>query len=224
VGHGNLPAWAQAQPDAFWTAADTYERANGRLYTALDVALPRELARPAQLALAQAFVARVVSATLPYAWAVRVRQALDGREQAYLLLMLSERTLDGLARDPAHFFTRADPRHPARGGAAKDPDWNRRDTVRALRVLWETTANEALAHAGLAIRIDHRRLAAQGIDRAPEPKLGATRTAWLRRGRVTPPAAEVQTLRQARAALAQVAQALAEAQGQAGELGSAACG
>jgi hypothetical protein len=38
---------AQADPHSFWVAADTHERANGRTYTELQIALPREL-DPAQ--------------------------------------------------------------------------------------------------------------------------------------------------------------------------------
>ena len=40
---GNLPDFAQGNPLAFWMAADTHERVNGRVYTELQVALPREL-------------------------------------------------------------------------------------------------------------------------------------------------------------------------------------
>ncbi|MGE3542212.1 MAG: hypothetical protein AB7N91_32955 [Candidatus Tectimicrobiota bacterium] len=80
VGQGGMPAWAEADPAALWRAVDTYERANGRLYTLIDLALPRELTRPAQLALFQAFVAQAVGPTHPCAWAVRVRQALDGAD------------------------------------------------------------------------------------------------------------------------------------------------
>jgi RHS repeat-associated protein len=43
----NMPEFAQADPHSFWVAADAYERANGRTYTELQIALPREL-EPAQ--------------------------------------------------------------------------------------------------------------------------------------------------------------------------------
>ncbi len=212
VEHRNMPPWAQDDPRAFWAAADTYERANGRLYTEIDITLPRELTRPAQVALARAFIDREIGTAHPCSWAVRVRRALDGGEYPYMLVMVSERTHDGVARGPAQFFTRADPTDPTRGGAAKDPAWNHREKVLALRVAWAETANRALAQAGLEVRIDHRSLAAQGIDRTPEPKLGPEQTALLRQGIVTPQAAEVLALRQDRAALARVEQEVARLQ------------
>ena len=38
-----MPAWAHDDPRAYWQAADEHERANGRLYREVQVALPREL-------------------------------------------------------------------------------------------------------------------------------------------------------------------------------------
>ena len=38
-----MPAWAQDDPHAYWQAADAHERANGRLYSEVQFALPREL-------------------------------------------------------------------------------------------------------------------------------------------------------------------------------------
>ena len=196
VEHRNMPPWAQANPRAFLAAADTYERANGRLYTELDITLPRELPRPAQVAVARAFIDRAIGTVHPCSWAVRVRRALDGGEHPYVLLMVSERTHDGIARGPDLFFRRANPDDPAHGGAAKDPAWNHRDKVAELREAWAETANQALERAGLVARIDHRSLAAQGLDRMPEPKLGPERTALLRRGIATPQAVQVLALRQ----------------------------
>ena len=43
VEHGHMPAWAQDDPHAYWQAADAHERANGRLYSEVQFALPREL-------------------------------------------------------------------------------------------------------------------------------------------------------------------------------------
>jgi len=130
------------------------ERANGRLYTELDITLPRELTRSDQVALARAFLDREIGTAHPCSWAVRVRRALDGGDHPYVLLMVSERTHDGVERGPAQFFQRAHPTDPTRGGAAKDPAWHHRDKVLALRVAWAETANRALAQAGVAARID----------------------------------------------------------------------
>ena len=53
--------------------------------------------------------------------------------------------------------------------------------IEAMRVAWEEMANHALASAGVDARIDHRSLAAQGIDRAPTVHLGPAATAIERR-------------------------------------------
>jgi hypothetical protein len=214
VEHCNMPAWAQENPHAFWAAADTYERANGRLYTELEIALPRELSHADQAALARSFIASQIGTEHPCSWALHVSHALDGGEQPHAHVMFSERTHDGIARGPDLFFRRANPAAPALGGAAKDPAWNHRDKVEELRVAWAETANRALERAGLEARIDHRSLEAQGIDRLPEPKLGPERTALLRRGIATPESAQVLDLRAYRARLGRVDQAVERTQGQ----------
>jgi hypothetical protein len=53
---GNMPAWAQANPQEFWQAADQNERANGTTYREFEIALPRELAAADRLALVREFI------------------------------------------------------------------------------------------------------------------------------------------------------------------------
>ena len=60
VEHGHMPAWAQDDPHAYWQAADAHERANGRLYSEVQFALPRELDASGRRALAGAFAERGV--------------------------------------------------------------------------------------------------------------------------------------------------------------------
>ena len=40
--HGNMPEWARDEPKKYWQAADENERANGRLYSEVQFALPQE--------------------------------------------------------------------------------------------------------------------------------------------------------------------------------------
>ena len=42
-GSGNLPGWAEGDPNKFWRAGDKYERANGAVYREHEIALPDEL-------------------------------------------------------------------------------------------------------------------------------------------------------------------------------------
>ena len=42
---GHMPAWAEQDPRSYWAAADEHERANGRLFVEVEVALPREFSQ-----------------------------------------------------------------------------------------------------------------------------------------------------------------------------------
>ena len=54
--------------------------------------------------------------------------------------------------------------------------------LKGWRDSWEKHENAALEKAGRPERVDHRSLKAQGIDRIPEPKMGPTATAMMRKG------------------------------------------
>jgi len=68
------------------------------------------------------------------------------------------------------------------GFGNKVREWNSRALLQEWREQWAEAVNEALERAGVAERVDHRTLVAQGIDREPEPKLGAAAQAMERRG------------------------------------------
>lgn len=54
--------------------------------------------------------------------------------------------------------------------------------LQGWRESWEISCNDALAGAGLDVRVDHRSLKDQGIDREPEPKIGVAATGMQKRG------------------------------------------
>ena len=88
VEHGHMPAWAQDDPRAYWTAADENERANGSLFKDVEFALPKELSADERRALAVDFAAQLTDAEkLPYTLAVHRG---DG-ENPHAHLMMSER-------------------------------------------------------------------------------------------------------------------------------------
>ena len=71
VEHGHMPAWAQDDPAAYWTAADENERANGSLFKDVEFALPKELSADERRALAVDFAAQLTDAEkLPYTLAI----------------------------------------------------------------------------------------------------------------------------------------------------------
>ncbi len=198
---GNMPAWAPNGRE-FWEAADIYERANGRVYTEIVTALPRELSRPEREALVKEFVAKEIGDRFPYTVAIHNPRALDGGEQPHAHIMFSTRELDGIERGRELFFKRANDKHPELGGTKKSREWSRdsreNDRVNEVRSSWEKLANQALERGGFDERIDRRTLEAQGIDREPEPKMGPEVTQRLKRGMATEKGEKVIELREYR--------------------------
>lgn len=68
------------------------------------------------------------------------------------------------------------------GFGKKNHGWGRKQTLRQWRSEWERYANAALEMARHAVRIDHRSLEAQGIERKPGVHLGPRVAAMERRG------------------------------------------
>ena len=158
VEHGHMPAWAQDDPHAYWQAADEHERANGRLYSEVQFALPRELDAGGRRELAGAFAEQVCSRErLPYTLALH-RGGQDGKNP-HAHLMFSERGNDGIARSAEQWFKRHNPKAPAQGGARKSRAAKAGDWLDKTRQVWEQTANRALEQAGRAERIDGRSIA-----------------------------------------------------------------
>ena len=161
VEHGHMPAWAQDDPHAYWQAADAHERANGRLYSEVQFALPRELDAGQRRALAGAFAERVCGGErLPYTLALHKGEAEtpDKPDNPHAHLMFSERGNDGIARSEEQWFKRHNPTAPERGGARKSRAAKAGDWLDTTRQAWEQTANRALEQAGRAERIDGRSL------------------------------------------------------------------
>ena len=161
VEHGHMPAWAQDDPHAYWQAADAHERANGRLYSEVQFALPGELDAGGRRELAGAFAAKVCGGEqLPYTLALHkgAAETPDKPDNPHAHLMFSERGNDGIARDAAQWFKRHNPKAPAQGGARKSRAAKAGDWLDTTRQAWEQTANRALEQAGRAERIDGRSL------------------------------------------------------------------
>ena len=172
TAHGNMPRWAQHNPGEFWQAADEFERANGATYREIEIALPRELTPEQRRALVEDFVRQEIGERHAYQWAIHCPRAkIDGGEQPHAHIMYSERTVDGIERDPSEYFRRYNARAPERGGCRKDSAGTE-ERLLATRERWANVQNAHLEQHGHAARVDHRSLADQGIDRQPERHLG----------------------------------------------------
>lgn len=180
-GSGNLPSWAAGDPLTFWSASDAFERSNGSVYREMELALPRELTPDQRNQLLQDFISQEIGDKHSYTYAIHNKIADDGEEQPHAHLMWSERQLDGIDRDAALFFKRANKKDPSRGGAAKG--WGdragqtltpaeRAADLQAIRARWATMTNDALEQAGQSAQVDSRTNLKRGIIRPPERKIG----------------------------------------------------
>jgi hypothetical protein len=169
VESGNMPEFAQADPYAFWAAADAHERANGRTYTELQIALPRELDPAQRQELAREATRELMGERFAYTLAVHVPLAKDNIDQPHMHLMFSERIVDERTRaiPEEQFFKR--------NGAKKDRDtWHSREKPEEVRETWVAMMNRAMERAGLEQRMDARSWADQGredLAELREPKL-----------------------------------------------------
>ncbi len=171
------PDWVH-QRAALWNGAEASERRrDARVAREYEVGLPAELSAAQRLALARDFSReladryRVVVDLAVHA----PRAAGDPRNfHAHLLTTTRELTATGL-------------------GAKARSEWNgtkrfqqgfttSRLELTAVRERWAVLTNEALSAAGLELSIDHRSLAAQGIDREPKPRIPYAEIQRERRG------------------------------------------
>ena len=193
--HGNMPEWARDEPKKYWQAADENERANGRLYSEVQFALPQELSAAERREAAAHFAAGLTGAErLPYTLALHRGGATGDNPHAHL--MFSERGHDGIERDAEQWFRRYNAKAPEQGGARKSRASKAGDWLDKTRGAWERTANRALEQGGRSERIDHRSLAelrdeayragdlqrAAELSREPNVHLGPERYRTIRGG------------------------------------------
>lgn len=178
-GYGNMPSWAEEDPLRFWRMADRYERVNGAAYREHEIALPSELTLDQQMELVENLVAELVNGKT-YQFAIHAPVSSLGDEvNTHVHLMFSGRLQDGIERSPEQTFRRHNRMDPRRGGCKKDSGGKDRLAMReeavAARMKCAALQNAALAKYGHSMRVDHRSLKEQGIERKPERHLGQAR-------------------------------------------------
>jgi hypothetical protein len=156
VESGNMPEFAQADPHSFWVAADAHERANGRTYTELQIALPRELETAQRQELARDVARELLGDRFAYTLAVHSPLAKDNIDQPHMHLMFSERVVDSNTQ------SLSEDRFFKRNGAKKDPEWNARDKPMEVREKWVEMMNAAMERHGQEQRLDARSWEEQG--------------------------------------------------------------
>jgi ATP-dependent exoDNAse (exonuclease V) alpha subunit len=174
---GTDGAWAKDR-ERLWNAVEAVEsRRNARLAREYQVALPPELNEGQRVQLARHFARELANRyNVAVDLAVHAPPATgDPRNyHAHLLATSRELTATGFG---------------AKAGLDMHSDERRRRglpagiaEIKAVRERWAALSNEALADAGLDLRIHHGSLRAQGIDREPLPHIPYVAFQMERRG------------------------------------------
>ncbi|MBS0579543.1 MAG: MobA/MobL family protein [Proteobacteria bacterium] len=158
--------WARSRERLWNTAEHAEKRHNSLVAREFQVVLPFELQAPQRLALARAFTREITE---------RYGVVAD--------LSIHEPRAGGDPRNfHAHILTTTRAVAPAGLGAKSGLDMrplerrrhglpDHRQEYVNVRERWAQMTNDALREAGIEARVDHRSLAAQGIDREPQPRI-----------------------------------------------------
>lgn len=168
----DAPAWAK-QRAALWNAVEQHNRrADAVVARSMTVALPHELTDGQRRQLISGFARHIADRyRIGVDVAIHRPSGPDERNHhAHLLLTSNRLSAAGLGKKAREL----DPIARAKAGPGEN-------AAEQLRQTWEQHANHALELAGQAPRIDHRTLAAQGIDREPTHHLGPAAAEYERR-------------------------------------------
>jgi len=158
--------WARDRSQ-LWNAAERAEtRSNARVAREYLVALPVELDAAQRLALVRGFSRELIEKyRFALDLAVHAPRDFPGSDprnfHAHLLATTREITAEGLTVKTSLELNDAKRRSLGLGPAINE--------LLYVRERWATATNEALRDAHIDARVDHRTLAAQGIDREPYP-------------------------------------------------------
>lgn len=162
----NAPEWA-ADRTQLWNAAEQAERRkNSTVAREFEIALPEELSPAERERLANDFTCELVERHRCAAdIAIHAPGKGDDRNHhAHILLTTRRLSRDGL------------------GEKTRELDEKASGLVTEWRERWAELCNERLAAAGHAVRVDHRSLEEQGINRLPTQHLGPFANTLERRG------------------------------------------
>ena len=151
------PIWMKDR-ERLWNAVEQSEkRKDAQLSREFNFALPRELTMEQNIELAKTFVQETfVRQGMVADLCVHDHRRAEGDKQPHAHVML---TLREIKRD---------------GFGQKVRSWNSKDQLLAWREAWGEAVNQHLAIHGYDLQVDHRTLAAQGIDLEPQYKIGAS--------------------------------------------------
>jgi MobA/MobL family len=171
------PAWARNRERLWNTAEHAEKRHNAKTAREYEVSLPAELNAAQRIALARMF-AQEIAGRYKVAVDLAVHAPRSGGDprnfHAHLLTTTREVTPAGLGAKAGIDMT------PLERRRREFPD--HRQEYLTLRERWAELTNSALCAANVAARVDHRSLAAQGIDREPLPPIPLMQLKMEQRG------------------------------------------
>lgn len=157
----NAPEWAHDRAK-LWNAVEHSEkRKDSQVAREVEVALPTELTLDQQRELVRGF-ARSQFVDAGMVADIAIHHANGENPHAHILLTMRDIGPDGFGQ--------------------KNRSWNDKALLQNWREAWEVQTNQALERAGHSVRIDHRTLAEQGIDRIPQIHIGPKVPEMERRG------------------------------------------
>ena len=139
----NMPPHLSAED--FWQSADAYERANGRVYKEIRIALPNGFSKKENQDLLNKFLEKELGNNFYYSAVIHDKDSSEDEiRNVHAHIMVCPRKIDGIERDIKQFFSRYNSKNIEKGGALKDPYWNKKETLTHFRESWEETLNNAL--------------------------------------------------------------------------------
>jgi ATP-dependent exoDNAse (exonuclease V) alpha subunit len=169
--------WARDR-EALWNAAERAEnRSNSRVAREYEIALPHELTKAQRLALVRGFAGEIANrhgVAVDFAIHAPHREGDARNHHAHLLATTRVIEPGGLGEKATIEWSDTNRRKAQLEPARKE--------IEAIRERWAVLANEKLLEHGHEIRIDHRSLEAQGIEREPTTHLGPAVSSLERRG------------------------------------------
>jgi hypothetical protein len=198
VVHSEILLPAHAPPEFsdrsnLWNSVEKIEKSrNAQLAREIEIALPAELDRKAQITLVRAYV-RDTFVTSGMCVDFSIHDKGDGNPHAHIMLTLrplTERGEWGAKCRKEYDLDGHGQRIPLPGGGFKShrvdtTDWNDPCKAEVWRAAWADACNHVLEQIGRPERIDHRSYLRQGIQQMPTVHMGVAATQMERRGLAT---------------------------------------
>lgn len=173
--------WASDR-ECLWNALEAKTRANGRVATEVEIALPALLTDVQRAALVRGFAAELAAEGVVVDFAIHAphphRRPADGAPGADL-------PGDDARNWHAHILVSHLPVTPEGPGKRVSKLFDGPPAIEAVRARWAAAINAGYVAAGIDMRQDHRSYVDQGVDRPATKHLGPTVVNMERRGRKT---------------------------------------